>query len=363
MFRSESLRLRFALAAILTLAGCSSSSSLAPSSGTAPQGHLQRAVGAAQPANARGVPFVGSQAAWAAFAARPESAARPAAPHAVSPDKKPWVNVVAVSDFGGSGAGAVYLFGSKNNGKLLGTISDVVNPQGLDADASGNLWVASTGNSTIRMYPPKTFTAATILTDPDEFPVSVAVCPNGTVYGSNYQDLSFLPGNIVVYAPGATSPSGTVPDANIFIALFAACDANNVLWFDYMNYDYNPAVASYDGTTVTEYGSLGLTPYTLPGGIRAGNNGTTLAIADQGAALIYLFTKSNLAGGPYKKIKGIFSDPVSFSFPKKQHDVWVADDTLKEGIEATLKSKNVGIIGSGTLLQPIDAFVFPAGNT
>jgi hypothetical protein len=365
MVRWDSLRARFAFAAIAVLAGCSSYSQVTPPAGDTPQSRAHAGVRLpATVVNARGVPLVVTPEAFAAAAL--EAGRKVPAGSSVLPEtekSKTWSASVFVSDAGGTGDGAVYQFTSNKKGKLLGSITDVVNPQGMDSDSNGNLWVASTGNSTIRAYPPGVYKAATVLSDPDEFPVSVAVCPNGTVYGSNAYDLSFLPGNIVIYSPGSTSPTGTVPDGNIYSATFVACDANNVLWYDYLDYTYNPNVASYNGTTVTEYGSLGLTPNTIPGGIRAGKNGTTLAIADQGAATIDLFTKSNPAAGPYATLKGLFSDPVSFSFIKSQSDVWVADDAKVEALEATLKGKVPATVGSGTLVQPIDAYAFPTGNT
>jgi hypothetical protein len=362
----ESLRARFALAAIATLAGCSSSAHVSPSASQTFADHARLSAVAEQGLSVNGVPFVGSRQAWINLFNAAPAAHRSVPPNLdVAPEKAtPWGASVFVSDFGTqTSPGAVYQFASKKNGKLLGTISDVVNPQGMDTDSNGNLWVASTGNSTIREYPKGKFVATTVLSDNDEFPVSVAVCPNGTIYGSNADDYSQLPGNIVIYASGSTSPTGTVPETNIFRSYFVACDQSNTLWFDYINLSNQPAVASYNGTTVTEYGSLGLTPYEAPGGIRASNDGKTLAIVDQSAAQIDFFTKSNLSQGPYLKLGNVFTLPVSFSFIKSQKNVWVADDTKLEALEVTLKGKVPATVGTGTLVTPIDAFVFPAGNT
>jgi len=359
-------RVRLTLVAVFMLAGCSPVAHVEPSAPSAPQSHAHRAVSSGPLVNLRGVPFAGSPQAWAAAQREPQSESslqRTSAPAATVQPRtiKAWAASVFVSDFGGpSGTGAVYQFASKKNGKLLGAISDVVNPQGLDTDSTGKLWVASTGNSTIRAYTPGFYTASTVLSDAGEFPVSVAVCPNGTIYGSNAYDVSQLPGNIEIYAPGATSPTGVVPDANIYSARFAACDQNNVLWYSYFDYFFDPNIASYDGTNVVEYGSLGLN---FPGGIRAANNGTTLAIADQTMSTVDLFTKSNLSGGPFLKLGKYFSDPVSFSFIKSQLYVWVCDDAKLDAVEETLKGKSPGTLGTGSLVQPIDSLVFPAGNT
>jgi hypothetical protein len=349
------------VAAVVSLAGCSGAS----------RGFAVPGVGADQARSSRtssdrplvagggGVPFVGRPGTLSALA--PVLPRRQAPVQPVQPKKSAtWKASVFVSDYGGaSSTGAVYQFAPNKTGKLLGTIKDVVNPQGMDMDSKGDLWVASTGSYQVNEYTPGTYTASTVLSDPNEFPVSVAVCPNGTVYVMNAYNVSFGPGDIEIYASGATSPSGTISDANIYVPYFAACDANNVLWFDYANYNFYTAVASYNGSTVTEYGTLNIG---FPGGIRVGKNGTTLGITDQYEG-VELFTKSDVSAGPYFTLP-VSDIPVSFSFNKKQTDVWVADYGQTDALEYVLKtSKEAVSVGAKTLQAPTDALVYPPGNT
>ena len=59
----------------------------------------------------------------------------------------------------------------------MATITDVVNPQGMDADKKGNLYVASTGNSQVNVYTPNTYTAAYVLADPRGSPWTLPSVP------------------------------------------------------------------------------------------------------------------------------------------------------------------------------------------
>jgi hypothetical protein len=350
------------VAAVVSLAGCSGASrGIAVPGVGADRARSSRTLSARPLDVGRGVPFVGKPGTLSALAPVLPAARRQNSVQPIGPKKSAtWKASVFVSDYGGaSSTGAVYQFAPNKTGKVLGTIKDVVNPQGMDMDSKGDLWVASTGSYQVNEYTPGTYTASTVLSDPNEFPVSVAVCPNGTVYVMNAYNVSFGPGDIEIYAAGATSPSGTISDANIYVPYFAACDANNVLWFDYANFNFYTAVASYDGSTVTEYGTLNIG---FPGGIRVGKNGTTLGIDDQYEG-VELFTKSDVSAGPYFTLP-VSDVPVSFSFNKKQTDVWVADYGQTDALEYVLKtSKEAVAVGAKTLQAPTDALVYPPGNT
>jgi hypothetical protein len=369
MFFSLASRAGAAAATLLVLAGCSGAT-VTPQGRDGSSARAARAARYAPILSPRGVPFAGTPEAWAAAIARPAAApdlsaetTEPEGTHAA----KAWGASLFVSDFGATGNGFVYQFASKKNGKIINKIADVVNPQGMDVDPHGNLWVASTGSSTVREYPPGKYVATATLNDSGEYPFSVAFCPNGTAYVMNSYDLSYLPGNIEIYASGSTVPTGVVPDANIYNALFGACDANNVLWFDYNDYNFYPKVASFDGLTVTEYGSLGLT---AAGGIRVGTTDGAIGIVDPYVG-VELFKASNIGAGPYLTLRGkapnTLGEPISFSFDKKQANVYVSDvmgaGSGPDAAKITLKNVVPFTLGAGTLSTPIDAFDFPPGNT
>ena len=352
-----------AAAALALLAGCSGASQLSPST-TAAQSSAQ-SVG-------HQLPFVlGTKRLLGAFALTAEKLATLRAsgikvPHVVVPNRTraKWGHVLFVADYSGN---VVQEFQPEKGGAVIATISDVVGPQGMDTDRHENLYVTSQGTSAVNVYAPGSYTASKILNEGNQqAPASVAVCPNGTVYVSNtYANYGYSNGSIQIFAPGSTSPTGSIPDGNIYFSFFVACDAAGNVWYDYLDNNIVTGVAEYVPSTgtITQFGSLGIA---FPGGIRALGNGL-LSINDQSASQsngsVYLFNASNMAGGPVSSITG-FADPVSGSWARLDGATWQADITNGR-VEYAKPSASPQIrysIGSGVLGGPVDAFVFPAGN-
>jgi hypothetical protein len=356
---TNSTRAIVASATIALLAGCSGGSSLAPTGSPSLQNHA-KALSQVHNAMHVGNPFTARNDVFAKVGER--HGVNPNF-HAVIPDKTkkpPKVKGVFVSDYEGgpSYTGEVYEFSpASKKGSIVETISDSVNPQGLDGDAAGNLYVAATSSFEINIYAPGATTATSSLSDSGGYPVSVAYCPNGTIYAANIFNSSFGPGNIEIYAPGSTSPTGVVPDSNIDSARFIDCDSSSNLYYDYLDDSGYTAVAEYSaGGSITEFGSLGIG---FPGGVRVGSDGD-LYVSDQyvGVEEFSLPTP----GSPIATVGG-FGDPVSFSLKKGDKDIWVADASNEALYEASFpKGKIAATLGSGTLILPIDSFVFPAGS-
>jgi hypothetical protein len=350
-------------AAIALLAGCSGLSQLSPSAIGAQSS--ARSVGHQSPSAGGAQRFLG------AFAITSEKLAMLRAsgikvPHVVARNKRrpKWGHVLFVSDYVGN---VVQEFEPKKGGAILATISDVVGPQGMDRDRHGNLYVTSQGTSAVNVYAPGDFTASKVLNEGNQqAPASVAVCPNGTVYVSNtYANYGYVNGSIQIFAPGSTSPTGSIPDGNIYFSFFVTCDGAGNVWYDYLDNNIVTGVAKYVPSTgtITQFGSLGIA---FPGGIRAFGNGL-LSINDQSTSQydgsVHIFDASNMAGGPISSITG-FADPVSGSWVNSDLAMWQADITNQNVEHATLAG-NPQIkysIGSGLLQGPVDAFVFPAGN-
>ncbi len=287
-------------------------------------------------------------------------------PHVVAPNNRTskWGHVLFVADYVGN---VVQEFQPNKGGALLATISDVVGPQGMDSDQHGNHYVTSQGTASVNIYSPGTYTASKILNEGNlQAPASVAVCPNGTVYVSNtYANNGYSNGSIQIFAPNATSPTGSIPDSNIYFSFFVACDKAGNVWYDYLNTSIVTGVAEYAPSTgtITQFGSLGIA---FPGGIRALGNGL-LSINDQSASQtngsVEVFNGSNMAGGPVSTITG-FADPVSGSWIKSDAATWQADISNQRVDYATLAgSPQIRYsIGVGVLQGPVDALVFPHGN-
>ena len=314
-------------AALALFAGCSGASQLSPST-TGIQSGAQ-AIGH-QSALAQGTRPLGAFALTAAQLARLRNSGVQV-PHVVvgNQSRVTWGHALFVSDYVGN---VVQEFQPKKGGVVIATISDVVGPQGMDKDRRENLYVTSQGTSSVNVYAPGTYTASKILNEGNEqAPASVAVCPNGTVYVSNtYANYGYSNGSIQIFARGSTSPTGAIPDSNIYFSFFVACDASGNVWYDYLDNSVVTGVAEYVPSTgtITQFGSLGIA---FPGGIRAFGNGM-LSINDQSASQsngsVHVFNTSNMAGGPIASITG-FADPVSGSWIGSDAAMWQADITTQ----------------------------------
>jgi hypothetical protein len=347
-----------AAAVVALLAGCSGASQLAPSpSGAQPAGQPNSVRGVKQPLGASAL----SASKFAALRAKHMKV-----PHvaAVNKARANWGHALFVSDYIGN---VVQEFQPNKQGAVIATISDVVGPQGMASDRHGNLYVTSQGTSAVNVYTPGMYTASKVLNEGNsQAPAYVAVCPNGTVYVSNtYANNGYQNGSVQIFAPGATSPTGSIPDSNIFFSFGVACDAANNVWYDYLDTNFSTAVAEYVPTTgtITQFGSLGIQ---FPGGIRSFGNGQ-LSINDQSNSqfdgTVDVFDSSNMAAGPTSIITG-FADPVSGSWLKSHKATWQADIS-NAVVEFAKVAKTPAIqysVGAGVLWGPEDAVIFPAGD-
>jgi hypothetical protein len=345
---------------VVLLAGCSGATQVAPPA-QGVQSTASQAVAARSPQRYLG-----------AFAVPPAKLAllRKTAikvPHVVasSAARAKWGHSLFVADYL---ANVVQQFEPKQGGSVIGTISDVVGPQGMDHDSRGNLYVTSQGTSAVNVYTPGSYTASRILNEGnDQAPASVAVCPDGTVYVSNtYADGGSTLGSIQIFAPGSNAPTGSIADSNIFFSFFVACDAQGTVWYDFLDTNFATGVAEYVPSTqaITEFGGLGIQ---FPGGIRALRDGR-LSINDQSndqfSGSVHIFDKSNLNAGPLWSITG-FADPASGSWSERDKATWQADITHQD-VEFAERKGPTQIkysIGGGVLQGPIDAVIFPEGNS
>lgn len=111
------------------------------------------------------------------------------------------------------------------NGQQVGQITNgLAEPEGLFVDAKENLWVANVSN--VLVYPHGGLSPSKTLTDSVGYPIDVTVCPNGTAYVADLYDISNSNhASIQVYAPGSTTPTGSLDYATDFRNPFLTCDA------------------------------------------------------------------------------------------------------------------------------------------
>jgi hypothetical protein len=348
----------FAVASLALLAGCSGASQLAPSATNAQAaGHSALPQGVNRP--------LGASALNASRLAMLRSS-HVSVPRVVIANKSrsKWGRALFVSDYLSN---VVQEFEPKQGGAITATITDVVGPQGMASDRQGNLYVTSQGTSAVNVYAPGNYTATKILNEGNQqAPAYVAVCPNGTVYVSNtYANGGYVNGSIQIFAPGATAPTGSIPESNIFFSFGVACDKANNVWFNYLDTNFATAFAEYVPSTgtITEFGGLGIA---FPGGIRSFGNGM-LMINDQSSSqfdgTVNIFDSSNMAAGPVSTITG-FADPVSGSLTASHKATWQADISNQRVEYAQIggHQKVKFAIGAGELYGPEDAVLFPSGN-
>jgi hypothetical protein len=215
---------------------------------------------------------------------------------------------------GAKGGGTVFVSDVNNSsvtcfnerGKVTGQITSLdglFQPQGLDYYA-GVLYVANTADSNILEFQGCSPKPIAMLSDAGQFPVDVTRSPDGYVYASNIDSFTGA-GSISVYAPGATSPSGTVnAGPNEARNYFITTDSSGNVYSDWFDLAGVAHVQCYP-TPVTSPGidqgiSLG-----FPGGIKwyAGH----LVVSDQATA-IDGYSGGSCSGGGWKLGPQIFTN-------------------------------------------------------
>jgi hypothetical protein len=239
-------------------------------------------------------------------------------------------------------------------------------PQGIAADAKGNVFVADTLNSRI-VELSRTGRTVAILDDSGEFPVGVAVAVDGTVGVTNIHNTSYGPGDIVFYAPGSTSPTSAASGV-LSAYYFCAFDSEGNFYNDGLDSDDNVHVAILPKGETTDY-DTGIAGTEFPGGVEVGKSrigkvGVGLNVDDQDCPCIREY---GLTGG-YPLLNTIplsgASDPVSFGFVKRDRLLWTADAGAQVANEYDYPSggSSIAVLGSGTFSEPIGAVAVPAGQ-
>ena len=234
-------------------------------------------------------------------------------------------------------------------------------PQGIAADAKGNVYVADTGNSRIVELSPNGAQLA-ILTDPGEYPAGVGVANDGTVGVTNIcNSASCGTGNIVFYAPGSTTPTSSATGL-LYRYYFGGFDSKGNFYNDGEDASGNVHVgvvlkgSAYDIDT-------GITGTAFPGGVEVSKKKSTLNVLDQTCPCLRAYSlkagHALLATVPL----GDATDPVTFGFTKGDADLWVADAGAALANEYLYPAGGSPVNSySGYFSQPIGAVAVPRGQ-
>jgi hypothetical protein len=192
-------------ASLAILAGCSGGSQPSSIPGaqtlTQPQSMVRQA--ARTPADLAGTPELNMGAALLT-------------PSWMSPEVKelaPLKKLIYVSCFAG---GFVNIYKQAGfNQAPIGQITGLMNPNGLYVDSTGNLYVANESAHQILVYPPGATTPSKTLDDTGWDPVDIAIDTDGTVYVANLlTSAGAQPGSVSVYKNGSLTVSYLINDPN-----------------------------------------------------------------------------------------------------------------------------------------------------
>ena len=175
--------------------------------------------------------------------------------------------------------GKVYVY--KTGGHLVRALTSGLNyPQGLYVSKQGVLYVANRGASNVLEFKRGRMKPFATLSDGDEQPMDVTLCPDGTVYVANILNASGGSGDIAVYAGGSSSPTGhlTYLNANPF---YLSCDrAGNLFATEVVG--STGTVVEFPGGSDSGVKQLPITFGGNPAGIAATTNGNLLLAYGQG---------------------------------------------------------------------------------
>ena len=245
--------------------------------------------------------------------------------------------------------------------KCTSEYSGFEEPQGLAADRKGHVYVADTANLRIVVLNGDGSLYET-LSDPNERPAGVAVAPNGTVGVTNICSLSCAGGNVVLYAPGATSPTCTATGL-LYRFYFGGFDENGDLFVDGEDASGNAHVGEVVAGTCAVI-DTGISPApSFPGGIQVGNADGLLNVGDQVSSTIAQYKLPGLSLVKTVRLSGA-SDPVTFAFSKGDADLWVGDAGAGEANEFAFPAGGSPIytLGSGGFNEPVGVVAVPVGE-
>jgi hypothetical protein len=195
-------------------------------------------------------------------------------------------------------------------------------PQGIDLDGDGNLYVANTTASTILEFaPPYTGEPMKTLTDPGQYPAAVEADCGAYIWVTNIGSVSGGSGSLSQYSLKGTAPLHTFSDRNASGEYFPACDSRGNVFTTFranasgLGYVNEFKAPSY---TVTDLPAIVLQ---FPGGLDY--DGKHLLVDDQIAKTITQWTPPSTKGDVISLSAA--SDPVTFAVARNDIELFTAD--------------------------------------
>ncbi|MGA7246121.1 MAG: hypothetical protein WBW89_00065 [Candidatus Cybelea sp.] len=249
-------------------------------------------------------------------------------------------------------------YAPRNHGKLRQTIEyHAGTAHGLAEDNSGNLWVASIAQEGVYEFAPNS--SRPIRSIPQsllqEWPVGVAICPDGEIYVSD--ELSEQPprlGAVFVYDYNSLYQLAEPTPSDLDQGGFVQCDAHSNVYLDYSD---KSGIVRFVTTPAGSYGAWQPMPMKLDGVIdfKIMRSGDVVVPADSEVDFYHPKAKT-----PYRTIGG-FSGASALAFRQDEKTLWVLDTPLEKVFEIDVATG--AIIGALTKAFPagaVDVLAVPA---
>lgn len=256
--------------------------------------------------------------------------ALPSAPSAYAPVKAHTSHYVYVSSQYDS-QGAVFVYSTKGQAQPpVATITaGISTPAGLAVDASGNLYVANSGNSTVTVYAPGSTTPSATYSNGISTPTGVAVGSNGTLYVANETGGASYTGSVTEYPSGTTKPNVTIelPGEYAFALALDKSNALYVSWFSLSSYGIEIYKYPTEGSSGGANLNLDLPSYVYPAYAIAFDRAGNLVVPCENLTHNppkYLAVFPPGATQPSKKIKeaGLMDVVTGIAFPHWKSDLF-----------------------------------------
>jgi hypothetical protein len=340
MYISASAKLLGAAAALALLAGCSSGSTIAPSSSTIQNYNFQAMSGripsVLNPVGMLRLRNVGTPNHQPSFNACP----------ATGP-------IVYVSDVNYN---VIYIFKVPFAGQspcgLIAASSGLVNPQGLIV-RHHDLFVANTGAMNVVAFHRGATKPYITYTDPTcgfQYPLDVTVSNDNYVFATNIYGGGCW-GSISIWQKQSGALVGHIRNQARAYSQFLTIQKDGTLYYD----DTSPGLykGSCAGGACGSFSKVGAS-FVYPGGLRSAD-GEDVVLDDEfapGGGALLTYEPPNFSSPDVCTLGG--SDPVSFDINHRQHRAFIADAGLNEALEFSYPDcKLIGTVRGNSYGAPI----------